>query len=420
MKWDGAGCADAHAWWAWFVRNAAVKGFLVPNLIHSVPAPRRPRAGTRGAWFRRLVLPAALVVAVAGCVKPSPGTSGDTRMNGAAVAARAGVNPGVEVLWESNADQNADFAAVAATGARWVTLDVDWNSIQGDGPASFRWDRAMDRAVLAARAHGLTIIGVAAYSPPWARGPSCPPGELHCLPANPADYGRFMTAAAQRYGSRSTNDWLRGTVTNWQIWNEPNHQEFSMPKPNLDVYTAMLKSAYSGIKSADPSATVITGGTAPAPDAADGTDYQPETWLRGLYARGAKGSFDAVGHHPYSFPVNPLEAHSWNAFTQTATLHNVMTANGDGSKRVWGTEMGAATGTDSGVLTEAQQAQWVRDYYRGWNTTFRDITGPLIWMQLRNSGTNPAKKWENLGLQHRDRRVKPAYGVFQEVMRVGV
>ena len=103
-----------------------------------------------------------------------------------------------------------------------------------------------------ARAHGLTIIGVAAYSPPWARGPSCPPGELHCLPANPDDYGRFMMAAADRYGSRSANPLVRGTVTNWQIWNEPNHQEFSQPKPNLDVYTAMLKSAYAGIKSVDP------------------------------------------------------------------------------------------------------------------------------------------------------------------------
>ena len=41
-------------------------------------------------------------------------------------------------------------------------------------------------------------------------------------------------------------------------------------------------------------------------------------------------------------------------------------------------------------------------------------------MQLRNSGTNIAAKWENLGLQHRDRRAKPAWGGFQQVMRDGV
>ena len=117
---------------------------------------------------------------------------------------------------------------------------------------------------------------------------------------------------------------LRGSVTTWQIWNEANHQEYTQPKPNLDVYTAMLKSSYSGIKALDPTATVIAGGFAPAPDAADGTEYQPATFLKGMYARGAKGYFDAIGHHPYAYPFNPLEPQSWNAYTQTIGLHTIM------------------------------------------------------------------------------------------------
>lgn len=372
-------------------------------------------------WIRRLALPVAVLTVATGCMAQYTGRPPTLRtVSGADVAARAGMSAGPELLWESDAEQNADLAGIVASGATWVAIDVDWNSIQGDGPFSFRWDRAMDRVALNARAHGLKILGMAAYSPPWARGPSCPAGEMHCLPANPDDYGRFLTAAALRYGTHSTNAWLRGTITHWQIWNEPNHQEFSQPKPNLDVYTAMLKSAYAGVKFVDPAATVITGGTAPAPDAADGTDYQPETWLRGLYARGARGSFDAVGHHPYAFPFNPLEVQTWNAFLNTERLHNIMVVNGDGAKKVWGTEMGAPTGTDNGVLTEAQQAQWVYDYYFGWNTMFRSFTGPLVWMQLRDSGTNLAQKWQNLGLQHGNRQPKPAYGAFQQVMANGV
>jgi hypothetical protein len=378
--------------------------------------------------LRRLAVPIAIVAIASGCLsKYSPGTVDPTTtttptvgaMSGPDVAARAGMSAGPLILWESDAAQSADLAGIANSGARWVTVDVDWNSIQGDGPTSFRWDRAMDRVALNARAHGLTIIGVAAYSPPWARGPSCPLGELHCLPANPADYGRFLTAAAERYGTQSSNSLLRGSITNWQIWNEPNHQEFSQPKPDLDVYTAMLKSAYTGIKFADPNATVITGGTAPAPNAPDGTEYTPETWLRGLYARGAQGYFDAVGHHPYMFPVNPLEAHSWNAFTQTQVLHDVMVANGDAEKKVWGTEMGAPTGTDPEALSEAQQSQWVHDYYLGWNTTFRDFTGPLVWFQLRDSGSNIADRWQNLGLKHLDGTPKPGYAAYQQVMANG-
>ena len=366
-----------------------------------------------------LTITACSSLLVAGAVGTSvPVRAGAITASATDVAARAGMSAGPGILWESDADQNADLDAIAASGAKWLTLDVDWNHIQYDGPTTWRWNVATDRVILRADERGLKVIGMAAYSPPWARGSDCPPGELHCLPANPSDYARFVGAAAQRYGSTSPYARLRGTVSAWIIWNEPNHEPFSKPRPDLDRYTAMLKAAYPVIKAADPAATVVTGGTAPAPDAADGSDYQPVTWLQGLYARGAGGYFDAVGHHPYSFPTNPLEAHSWNAFTQTQALYDVMIANGDRAKKVWGTEMGAPTGTAAKALSDAQQAQWVRDYYRGWNTTFREFTGPLVWFQIRDDGTNPADEWQNLGLLKRNRTPKPAYSAYQQTMTV--
>ncbi len=336
------------------------------------------------------------------------------------VASRAGMSAGPDILWESDADQAADLDAIKASGATWFTLDIDWNHIQYDGATTWRWSAATDRAVLNARARGLKIIGIAGYSPPWARRSDCPPGNLHCFPEHASDYGAFMGAAAARYGSASPIARLRGSVEAWSLWNEPNHREFSQPKPDPVKYAAMVKSAYAAIKAADPSATVVTGGTSPAPDAADGTEYSPVTWLRALYANGAGGSFDAVGHHPYMFPTNPLEAHPWNAFTQTQYLYDVMVSHGDASKQVWGTEMGAPTGTASDALSESKQAQWVSDYYLGWNTTFRAFTGPLVWYQVRDSGTNLADKWQNLGLLHRNRVAKPAYARYQQVMAAGV
>ena len=54
------------------------------------------------------------------------------------VASRSGLATGPEVLWESDADQNADYAAVAASGATWTTIDFDWNHIQSDGPSAPR------------------------------------------------------------------------------------------------------------------------------------------------------------------------------------------------------------------------------------------------------------------------------------------
>jgi hypothetical protein len=227
-------------------------------------------------------------------------------------------------------------------------------------------------------------------------------------------------AAAARYGSRSTNPLLRGSITTWQLWNEPNHQEYTRPKPNIDVYTAMLKSAYPAIKALDPTATVIAGGFAPAPDSADGTEYQPATFLQGMYARGAKHYFDAIGHHPYAYPFNPLEPQSWNAYTQTVGLHTIMAQHGDDAKKIWGTEVGAPTGSDSKSLSESKQAQWVHDYYLGWNTVYRSFTGPLVWLSVRDSGTNPANRWENMGLMRRDRTPKLSYTTFKLLTAAGV
>ena len=109
----------------------------------------------------------------------------------------------------------------------------------------------------------------------------------------------------------------------------------------------MVKSAYVAVKAGRPDRDGAhrrhrrrrrTRPTAPTTSRPPGS--------QGLYARGAGGYFDGVAHHPYSFPTNPLEAHDWNAFTQTQTIYDVMVANGDGAKKVWGTEVGAPTGTD--------------------------------------------------------------------------
>ncbi len=354
------------------------------------------------------------VPVLAGCAPKVSNLGG----GGSTIGSRAGLAPGWQVLWQSDAAQTAEYDAVAASGAEWTTLDIDWNHIQDAGPTTWKWNVATDRAALNASAHRLKIVGVAGYSPWWARRADCPAGNLHCFPQDPDDYGRFMGAAAARYGSRSPIARLRGTIPVWSLWNEPNHRPFSMPRPDPDRYAAMVKSAYAAIKAADPDAVVLTGGTAPAPDAADGSDYQPTTWLRMLYARGAGGSFDGVAIHPYAYPFSPLDPHDWNAYKQTEQVHAIMVAHGDGAKRVWGTEMGAPTGTASKSLSEAGQSQHVRDYFEGWwNGRFRSFTGPLIWFQARDRGTNPADLGSNFGLLHADGRPKPAYAVFQQVMR---
>ena len=271
----------------------------------------------------------------------------------------------------------------------------------GQRPGPWWW-QATDRATLAARARNLKVLGTLAYSPPWAESADCPADTTHCLPANVDDYVRFAGTAAWRYGANGPDPQLRGSITAWSIWNEPNGHDFSRPRPDPQKYAAMLRAAYPVIKWVDPNSTVVTGGTTPAGDAADGSEFSPARWLGLLYLAGAGGSFDAVGHHPYSFPTDPIEVHPWNAFTQTLDVRGVMSFFGDGAKKIWGTESGAPTGSAPVAISEAQQAQWVHDYYDGWNTSYADFTGPLFWFPQRDSSADRGQWLDNLGLLRHD------------------
>ncbi len=342
---------------------------------------------------------------------PIAGNGSPSRNVANANAQRFGFNPGSGILWMDDATRQRELDAIAATGARWIALDFDWNSIQGDGPDSFRWDRSTDTVVRQAHARKLRIIGTLAYSPPWARRAACA-NTSHCLPADPAAFARFARAAAQRYGAGSLDPELRGSVKVWQIWNEANHVPFVQPTVDIAGYTTILKQAYQAIKAVDRVTTVLAGATAPAGDDPNGLDVAPVTFLRGIYANGGKGSFDAFAHHPYTFPYSPLDEAPWNAFTQTRDLHAVMVEHGDGAKKIWGTEAGAGTGTNAKAVTANRQAQILRDYVTEWNGGFRSFTGPLLWFSVRDAGTDPASVYDNFGVLRNDFRPKPARSVL--------
>ena len=79
---------------------------------------------------------------------------------------RIGIAVGSATIWEPDAAvRQRAIKAIADTGARWLSMDINWNSINGAGPNVFRWADT-DRFVREVRAQGLTIVGITAYSPP--------------------------------------------------------------------------------------------------------------------------------------------------------------------------------------------------------------------------------------------------------------
>jgi polysaccharide biosynthesis protein PslG len=291
-------------------------------------------------------------------------------------------------------DLNMDSAA----GARWLRVDINWAQIQQGGPTSYDWS-SVDAVVAGARSRGMNVLGTILYTPTWAGA------SVISAPA-PAAYATFAAAAARHYEAMGVNA--------FEIWNEPNTSAF-WQNPSPAAYTRVLKAAYPAIKSADPSATVITAGLAPSPT--DGTNYSPVDFLSGIYAAGGQGSFDAVGAHPYCAPDYPGNTDSWSAWYQMygtpTSMRSLMIAHGDGAKKIWATEYGAPTAgpASEGVVTKAVQAAMVTRAYRVWSTY--SWGGPLFMYQGRDQGTDTGTSQNFYGFINNNFTPKPSYLAYK-------
>jgi polysaccharide biosynthesis protein PslG len=349
---------------------------------------------------------AVLVVASLGCVVNSAPSAPPP-----VAGSRVGFSVGGQTIWESDADLGRDLDIVASTGAKWVRLDWDWKSIQAYGPTTWIWTNT-DRIVAAAQARGLNILAMAGYTPPWARMDACS-GTMFCPPKNPADFANFLRAAVARYAPKG--------VHAWEIWNEPNLPQWWGQTTNAAAYVNILKPAYTAIHSVDPNATVITGGLAPHGDLGAHPDdpQSPINYLLAMYAAGAHGYFDAVGIHPYPpLPYAPLSGKiGWNTLLQVSWMHDIMTTNGDGAAKLWGTEYGAPTGPTGYTMavSEQTQADYLQIGLQYWNGL--SFVGPLFVDTVHDLPTQSSSDWSsNLGIVRLDRTPKPAVATLQQVV----
>ncbi|MDQ3821840.1 MAG: cellulase family glycosylhydrolase [Actinomycetota bacterium] len=277
-----------------------------------------------------------------------------------------GISPGCCIGWATPAERTREFDDYAKIGATWVRFDIPWSHVERRR-GRYDWS-VVDRVVSAARRRGIRVIGNVTYTPAWAR--LAPGSDDKHAPANVAHYADFATRVVRRYARRG--------VKHFELWNEPNHEVFFKPRPDAAHYAAMVRAAYRGMKAVDRSITVMIGATAPVgayndPRCArgsndDSVNINPVTFVERLYASGIHGNFDALSHHPYADPFGPGVAHACSAWAQLATtspsLRSLMVANGDGSKRIWGTEFGSSA---AGVGEETQ-ARFVADAIRIWRT----------------------------------------------------
>jgi hypothetical protein len=334
----------------------------------------------------------------------------------------SGISVGNTLPWLSRAELDRQLQDFAALGIRSVRIDVAWRDVQADGPDRYSWAR-LDQVVSRAKAYGLQILGVLAYSPAWARPAGCVSDK--CAPADPAAFATFARAAAQRYAPQG--------VHTWEIWNEQNTTGFWKPAPDARAYTSLVAATAPAIRKADRSAVVVSGGLAAVPTG--GAQIGQLDFLDQMLAAGVAPSVDAIGYHPYTYPFPASykatwpTGTAWNKIRDTATSFASVFARRGVSKPVWITEYGAPTGgpgvANGGTLTnipsatdhvtEPRQAVIAADALRTAKAT--PGVGAFFWYGYRDFDAKGSNEGF-YGLRRADGTAKPAWASIRAELAV--
>ncbi|HET6793717.1 MAG TPA: hypothetical protein VFH45_04715, partial [Acidimicrobiales bacterium] len=162
---------------------------------------------------------------------------------------------------------------------------------------------------------------------------------------------------------------------------------------------------------------------------------EPRQFLSRLCGTGALAAVDAVGDHPYSYPVPPDYAASWNAWQQMSntpvSLRSVMEGCGAGNKQIWVTEYGAPTngpGTASTVGSYnlaarpdhvSEQLQSVMATQSVDDAKASPWMGALFWYSARDRGTLRTTNQNFFGLRRYDGTAKPAWAAMRSAIAAG-
>ncbi|MFA6473367.1 MAG: endo-1,4-beta-xylanase [Patescibacteria group bacterium] len=286
-----------------------------------------------------------------------------------------------------------------ADAMHWAREEFYWDRIE-PAAGNFQW-AGYDEVVALYQAKGVSVLGLLAYSSQWASswaGAQTADDHVFSSPDLTA-WATYVRTVVSRY---------KGTVHAWEIWNEPDAAHFLRPSPGAAAYLPVLKAAYAAIKEVDPTATVVTGGTA-------GVNY---SFAKMLYTQGGKGYFDAIGVHAYrtlgsDFRSAPeVSQFGLHCLDVDLAALNAVLAKYDAGRPVWITEFGWPT--HAAGVTPAQQAAYLQ---RAVLIARSQGVAKFFWYDYRDDASGSEQE-KSFGLYQRDWTPKPALTAYQEIQRL--
>ena len=173
-----------------------------------------------------------------------------------------------------------DLEAMSRLGHKWLRIHdassiTKWGRIEPE-PGKWLWH---DDQVALVREKGFHILGMLDSAPAWETGAE-EEGyfSIYSAPKDPENWRNYVQNVVEHY---------KGSIDDWEVWNEPWNPWGFFKGGNPQLYTELLKIAYSETKAINPDAVVVGIGT------------WPPYWDAMTLAAGAYDYYDVLSFHRY-------------------------------------------------------------------------------------------------------------------------
>jgi hypothetical protein len=269
------------------------------------------------------------------------------------------------VMWDGEVQRapaeqrDAQWALMARSGVESVRTVFSWAAAQptSDGPRNFS---DMDDKVELASRHGVALLPVVLYTPPWA---ARDPSAFGSAPEHASDYAAFMRELVLRYGPggsfwQERPDLPVRPIRDWQLWNEPHFDFYWYVRGNdksqwAREYVELLRETKPAIEAVDPGARIVLAGLADA------------SWriIAQLYRAGVRGHFDVAA-------VQIFTGRPGFVMAAARLMRRQLRRNREGRKPIWVTETTFPAG-------KGQAPRPSLEWQRHWYTTDRGMAKRL-------------------------------------------
>lgn len=282
-----------------------------------------------------------------------------------------------------------EVALLTAAGVKAVRYGMLWSQTEPE-PGRYDWVKH-DFLVDYLTGHGIQILPVLAQVPKWCS----PAGESREFrfhpPSDPAMFAEFVGRSVGRY---------RNMIHHWEIWNEPNSNNFWYPKADAVAYARLLELSYRAAKEAEPSCAIMNGGIACCREGRINFAF-----LREFFCAGGGRWLDIVNIHPYAGP-NPPEL----VWKETLASLRELQRQTDTVRPVWITEIGTPLQERFACSPAEQAAHVVRNYLAA--AACPEVER-VFWYDFRDDGIDPGQFEHHFGLVDHDYSPKAAYHAYR-------